>query len=232
MAKLAIIVGSGFIDDSSFLERFSGKALNIKKRTKYGTAELIKKGNVFFLNRHQNRLPPHRINHRANIMALKNLGVEYIFAIASTGSMKRKIAPGSIVIIDDYISFSIKTFFDNEMVFTLPSLDQKLRNALITAAKKLKIKTVNKAVYFQTTGPRYETKAEIKMFSRYADLVGMTIANEATLAKEAGIRYAAICSVDNYANGLGTISSREIAKNSKKTRHRVMEIVLSAALSL
>jgi 5'-methylthioadenosine phosphorylase len=193
MEKIAIIGGSGFQD--------------------------YKNTNVFFIKRHKNCTPPHKIDHKANLQKIKKAGITKIVGVCSVGSLKPRIVPGTLLLPDDYINlYNIDTIHHKIAVHIVPSLDHKLRELLIKSARKLKIKTINHGVYYQTRGPRFETKAEIKMISKFADVVGMTMSNEATLAQEMGLDYAAICIVDNYANGvigaLQTDTWRDAQKNN------------------
>ena len=160
---------------------------------------------VVFLSRHgaEHRIPPHRLNHRANLWALKELGATAVLATASTGSLKRPIRPGSFVVPHDYVAlWDIPTFHDDEVVHATPGLDAKLRDALVSGAKDAGASVRSRGVYVQTKGPRLETPAEIRHLATLGDVVGMTMASEATLASELGLPYAAVCSVDNYGNGI------------------------------
>lgn len=160
---------------------------------------------VVFLERHgtEHRIPPHRLNHRANLWALKELGATAILGTASTGSLKKAIRPGSFVVPDDFVAFwTIPTFHDDAVVHATPGLDPKLRDILVTAGKAARASVRTRGVYVQTSGPRLETPAEVRHFATLGDVVGMTMASEATLANELGLPYAAVCSVDNYCNGI------------------------------
>lgn len=160
---------------------------------------------VLFLSRHgtDHRIPPHRLNHRANLWALKELGATAVVATASTGSLKKTIHPGSFVVPDDFVAFwSIPTFHDEDVVHATPGLDPRLRDALVSGGKDAGASVRTRGVYVQSSGPRLETPAEIRHFSTLGDVVGMTMASEATLANELGLPYAAVCSVDNYCNGI------------------------------
>jgi len=112
------------------------------------------------------------------------------------------------------------------MKFTRPEISEQLRKEIIDRAKSLKIDIHETGTYIQTRGPRFETKAEVKMFSQFADVVGMTISSEATLACEAQIPYAVICSVDNYAHGIGTeLGMEEITRYQEKTLKVISRII-------
>jgi len=160
---------------------------------------------VAFLPRHgkDHRIPPHKLNHRANLWALKEIGATRVIGTSSTGSLKKTIRPGSFVVPDDFIGFwDVPTYYDDRVVHSTPSLDASLRTALLEAAKDAKAVVRDRGVYVQTTGPRLETRAEIAFFKSIGDVVGMTMASEATLASELGIPYASLCTVDNFAHGI------------------------------
>jgi 5'-methylthioadenosine phosphorylase len=188
-------------------------------KTKYGTAYLLfapeYARDVAFIQRHGKKkdIPPHRINHRANIIALKELGVEKIIGVTSVGSLKLDIKPKSFVVPHDYISlWNIPTFYGEEIVRVIPGLvDEGLRKTIIEVAKDLGIDIIEKGVYFQTSGPRLETKAEINLMKDYADVVGMNMASEATLATELGLKYANVSTVTNYAHGILTGTKEELS---------------------
>jgi 5'-methylthioadenosine phosphorylase len=186
--------------------------------TPFGNAELLA-GDVVLLMRHQQGLPPHRINFRANMAALAIAGVDRVIAFGSSGSLNPDIAPGSLVIPADYLSMTdIPSIHDHAVEHVMPELSPELSRelgCLIPAARP-------GGTYVQTRGPRFETVAEIAALSRFADLVGMTLASEATLARELGIPFAAICTVDNYANGLadGVLTWDEVLEISRQYQER------------
>ena len=189
---------------------------------------------VAFVARHGpgHRIPPHRVNHRANLWALKEAGADRILATSSVGSLKVPIRPGTFVVPHNFVAFwNIPTYFDEEVKHVTPSIDEGLRKVLLAAARAVKARAGPKGVYVQATGPRLETKAEIAFFKTLGDVVGMTVASEATLASELGIRYAALCSVDNYAHGLTAkpVTFREIQAMQKVTAS-TSEALLGAAL--
>lgn len=165
--------------------------------TPFGDAEVML-GEIAFVSRHGGNVPPHKINHRAHLSALKLCGVDKLIVIGSVGSMKEDIKPGDLVVLNDWFSpFDIPTLYDNTIRHTSPHVDEELSEALLKIAPGAK-----RGVYFQARGPRFETKAEIKFFSQVCDVVGMTAASELTLANELEIPVAALCTVDNYANGI------------------------------
>ncbi len=200
---LGIIGGTSLFGTKT---KFLGDAKEKEVETKYGTVYLLFTADVVFIPRHgkERNIPPHRINYKAHLAAFKDLGVEKIIGVTSAGSLKHDIKPRSLVVPHDYISLcSIPTFYDDEIVHITPGLDAGLRNTLIKVAKDFGgIELIEKGVYFQTVGPRLETRAEINFIKNYADVVGMNMASEATLAKELGLRYANISTVENYAHGI------------------------------
>lgn len=217
---LGVIVGSGFKP----MER----AKTIK--TKYGNTEVFLEGNCAFLQRHgkNKNIPPHKINYKANLLALKKLKVNEIITINSVGSLKKEIPPQSILIPNDFICiWQIPTFFDKEIKHILPEINEGLRNRVIKCAEELGIKVIEKGIYVQTIGPRFETKSEISLLKNFADVVGMTFASECTLANELGIKIAGICTVDNYANGIieEKLDIENIRENARKNSEKVEKIL-------
>ncbi|NMB79341.1 MAG: MTAP family purine nucleoside phosphorylase [Methanomicrobiales archaeon] len=214
---LGIIGGTSLL--FSELPRLEKKQVD----TPFGNTELLL-GDIALLMRHQQGIPPHRINYRANMAALAIAGVDRIIAFASSGSLNREIAPGSLVIPTDCITMTdIPSIHDHAIEHVMPSLSPELSKRLQQIVPDARLG----GTYIQTRGPRFETVAEIRAFSRVADLVGMTLASEATLACELGIPFAALCTVDNYANGLadGVLTYDEILKISRQYRDRTAGIM-------
>ena len=212
---IAIIGGTSFLDSSLFSD--------LKKKvvkTEYGDALTFLGTGYVFIQRHGENAntPPHKINYRANIKAIKDLKISKVIGINSTGSLKKSITPGSLLIPHDYFNlFNVPTFYDTEMKFTIPSLDVRLIKTITQIAKIHKIKIVPEGVYFQVKGPILETRTEINFIKQIGDVVGMTMANEAILARELGLNYASICMVDNFANGIidKPLTLRQIEKRRK-----------------
>jgi len=189
------------------------------------------KGQIFALIfRHglEGSTPPHRINYRANIEALASLGVKGIIGINSVGSLKEGIPPGSLVVPDDFLClWSSVTFFDDRAFHVVPRLDEGLRSALIDAAKRAGFEALDRGVYVQTIGPRLETKAEVKFLGMIGDVVGMTMVHEAVLCCERGIPYASLCTVDNYAHGVGkgTLGQEQIRAMARQNAEKVARVL-------
>jgi purine nucleoside phosphorylase len=185
---------------------------------------------VVFLPRHgPEGIPPHRINHRANIYALKKLEVSGVIGVNSVGSLKEELPPGRIVIPHDYLSpWEILTFYEHQVVHITPSLDAGLRGSLIRGAQGAGVAFAPEGVYIQTIGPRLETKAEIVMLKNFGHVVGMTMAHEATLCQEVGLAYASICSVDNYCHGIidTPLTEKEIAHKARENAGAIHKVLL------
>ena len=215
---LAIIGGTG-------LTRLSTLAVTHREviRTPFGEpSSALVFGDVaghraIFLARHGNghTIPPHRVNYRANLWALKEQGASGILAVASVGGI-RDCAPGDLVLphqLIDYTSGRAHTFFDGgdqQVVhadFTHP-YSQRLRALCQVGARRGRIALRDGGVYGAVSGPRLETAAEIDRMDRDgATLVGMTGMPEAALARELGIDYASVCVVVNHAAGRGDSTS-------------------------
>ncbi len=147
---------------------------------------------------------PHEIDHEANLRPLVEQGCDRVLAIASVGSLKPELPVGSFLCPDDFIALHLGlSIFPDERAHSAPRFDPTWREEVLAAwptAAKLR----NGGVYWQALGPRFETPAEIRLIAPHADVVGMTIAAECIVAAELGLAYAAVCAVDNLANGLGS----------------------------
>lgn len=212
------ITALGIIGGTSLLFASLPKLEKQEVRTPYGGVEVLT-GDVTILLRHQGSNPPHRINFCANMSALAILGVERVVSIGSSGSLKEEIQPGSVVIPDDYMSLSdIPSIHNHAISHVMPEISKHLIGQL---AEKFPAARVG-GTYVQTRGPRIETIAEVKTLAKFADIVGMTVASEATLACELGMDFAALCTVDNYANGLGAdvLSYEHIVETARLFRER------------
>lgn len=169
---------------------------------------------VLFLARHghPHRIPPHKVNYRANLWALKQAGAERVFAVAAVGGIERTLAPSELVVPDQIIDYTYgreHTYSDSDAVplqhvdFTHPYAPA-MRNALIEAASALGVPCHGHGVYGASQGPRLESIAEIDRMDRDGcTIVGMTGMPEAGLARELGLDYACLAVVVNPAAGRG-----------------------------
>ena len=206
--KLAIIGGSGLYDVEEFKER---ESLNIKTPWGPPSDQILKaifnKKEVYFLPRHGRGhfISPSKINFRANIDALKQLGVTDIVSVSAVGSLKESLPPGKFVIVDQFIDRTFarnKTFFDDEIVAHVSMAhptSNGLMNACEEAIKKSKIDYQRGGTYVVMEGPQFSTLAESNLYRSWnADVIGMTNMPEAKLAREAEIRYASVSMVTDY----------------------------------
>ena len=206
--KLAIIGGSGLYDVEDFKDR---EFLDIKTPWGSPSDQILKtkfnKKEVYFLPRHGKGhfISPSKINFRANIDALKQLGVTDIVSVSAVGSLKENLEPGKFVIVDQFIDRTFarnKTFFDDEIVAHVSMAhptSSGLTNACEEAIKKESIPYQRGGTYVVMEGPQFSTLAESNLYRSWnADVIGMTNMPEAKLAREAEIRYCTIAMVTDY----------------------------------
>jgi len=160
----------------------------------------ISKNNFTFIQRHgAKNVSPHLIDYTANLQFLKDSGVVSVVSIVSVGSLSTDLEPGTICLASDFISFyNIVTSNESLRMHLTPTINKDLK-------EKIKVElnvNVKDVVYWQTTGPRFETPAEISLIQQFADVVGMTMGSECTIAAELGLKYVAVCVIDNYCNGI------------------------------
>jgi len=198
--KVAFLSGTSIVNSTLFA------AWDVRMiETQYGPVIYKQRGDFVLINRHGYGLPvpPHSINYRANIRALADLGYQDVLSVNSVGSLKRNLPPGTIVSCSDYVGLQQgpATFFDTELKGGAPGIANNLIPLLVEKlAPEFKIHPGK--VYVQMRGPRFETKAEIRIVKKWGDVVGMTAAHEADLCAEIGLRYNSLAIIDNYANGL------------------------------
>ncbi len=239
MAEVAIIGGTG-LNSLSNLEQTGKEVVN----TPYGPpSAALRRGalqghEVVFLPRHgsAHTIPPHKVNFRANLWALKHIGVKRVVAVAAVGGIRSDMAPGQIAFPDQIIDYTwgrASTFFETDLSevthidFTYP-YTESLRQLLITGARQAGIDAVENGVYGATQGPRLESAAEIRRLERDGcDVVGMTGMPEAALARELELEYATCAVVANWAAGRapGTITMEDIDRNLKSGMEKVKRLL-------
>ncbi len=205
---LAIIGGSGLYD----VEEFKDREL-VRLNTPWGkpSDDILKTSyngkKIYFLPRHSSghTISPSKINFRANIDALKQLGVTDIVSVSAVGSLKENLTPGKFVIVDQFIDRTFarsKTFFDDEIVAHVSMAhptSNGLMNACEEAIKKENIEYQRGGTYVAMEGPQFSTLAESNLYRTWnADVIGMTNMPEAKLAREAEIRYASVSMVTDF----------------------------------
>ncbi len=203
MKPLGIISGTVLLQGKGIFADLRKETVD----TEFGRATLFCSTDIVFIVRHgtdpRRHILPHLINHKANLSALKGLGVREILGIHSTGTLKRRLKPGMLVVPDDFILLGAgPTVVREKATHIVPVLSAEVRRKWLEATRDCDLDCVDGGIYWQTVGPRFETRAEIAMISQFADLVGMTMASEAIIAQELEIPYASLCSVDNFAHGL------------------------------
>jgi 5'-methylthioadenosine phosphorylase len=239
-AKFAVIGGTGF-------KGLFKDARQLRLGTPYGIApslsiEKIDGKEVVFLLRHgpNHAVPPHKINHRANIYALYEMGVERIIAVNAVGAVNRDFKPGDIVIPHDFVDFTKlrnTTFYDGAPVTHIDVSQPycpELRKLLVENARKIGFPVRDRAVLVCTEGPRFETPAEIEVFRRLGcDVVGMTGIPEAVLARELEMCYAAFCFVSNMAAGIQErLMPIEVSKVSEEIMPKLEQVLIETIKAL
>ncbi len=213
-----------------------------KVKTRYGEVELdivnIDGEDIVFLARHgkSHSMPPHLINYRANIMALKKIGVKYIYATAAVGSCNKDYEPGDVVIVNDFLDFTKArdiTFFDGglEAVKHVDMSDPyciNMRAKFSQRSSEVDLEVKGEAVYVCVEGPRFETASEIQMFKKLGgDVVGMTTVPEVVLAKELGMCYSTIGIITNWCTGIsGEIELHDIEGAVDKNRDKITSLCI------
>ena len=212
MARLGLIVGSSLRG-----EEVPERAWEVLQRHGEASAYVL----------------PHRIDHVANMRALADAGCDRALAIGSVGALRPELGPGTFVCPDDFIALYAEpvTALEGLEAHRVAGFDEEWRAEVLAAFAETEAEVRDGGVYWQARGPRLETPAEIGLAAAYADVIGMTIATECVVAGELGIRYAAVCVVDNFANGVADVelSMDELERHREENRTALQE-ALDAAL--
>ena len=237
VVKIGIIGGSGLYKMGMIKDT---EEINVK--TPFGkpsdkiTIGKIGGVEVAFLPRHGegHYYPPHKVNYRANVFAMKECGVEYLVSTAAVGSLKKEIKPCDFVIIDQLIDRSFKratTFFEDGIVAHVAFADpfcKTLSELAYKAVKEQKV-DVHRGTYICMEGPQFSTRAESKLYRSWdVDVVGMTLAPEAKLAREAEMCLCSICTVTDYDcwyEGQDDVNVSNVVENLKKNDKNTAEII-------
>ncbi len=240
-ADVGIIGGSGFysIEGFKFIEEIEIETPFGKPSYKFTLFE-VKNKTVAFLPRHgkHHTLLPSEINFRANIYGMKMLGIERIISVSAVGSLKEELPPKSIVLVSQFFDRTFKrenTFFGDGIVahvsFAEP-ICPEMRKLLYNTGLKLGIKLFNGGTYVTIEGPSFSTKAESHFYRQFGfDVIGMTNATEAKLAREAGICYATIAIVTDYdcwKEEEESVTVDMIIENFKKSIETAKRLISSA----
>ncbi len=241
---LALIGGTG-------LNQFSGAAESLEMDTPYGAASgaiqvlATEPLRILFLPRHgsPHRFPPHKVNYRANLWALKKAGADHVLGVYAVGGMGGAYSPGALAAPDQLIDYSWgreHTYSDSADVplkhvdFTWP-FEGPLRQALLAAAASEGIALLDKACLGVFQGPRLESAAEVRRAARDGcDIAGMTALPEAALARELGVDYAGLAVVSNFGAGIKDqpLSEENIAETLQEPMQRVRQLVQAVAQKL
>jgi 5'-methylthioadenosine phosphorylase len=235
---VAIIGGTG-IYDPCLLENIRVESVD----TPFGPVEVkvgvYQEKEVAFLARHgeKHSVPPHLVNYRANIWGLKMLGVKDILATAAVGSLNKQMEPMDFVLLDQFLDFTKsrpQTLVEKGVVHLDMSEPYcaELRKMLVDSAQKMGLRYHSAGTYVCTEGPRFETPAEIRMYKKFdGDVVGMTGVPEVVMAREAGMCYASIAMVTNFAAGISLqkLTHREVTEavnqNVDKMRGLIFDVI-------
>jgi 5'-methylthioadenosine phosphorylase len=241
--KIAVIGGSGFYQ---LLENPQFERIETPYGAPSAKIALGKIGDIdiAFLPRHgyEHELSPRMVPYKANLWALKSLGVERVIAVTACGSLQKKIKRGDFVVVDQFVDrtrYREDTYFSGPITTHISTADpycQGISKLIVMVGKKLKIKIHPKGTLVVIEGPRFSTRAESEWFTKIGwDIVNMTGYPEATLARELELCYNAIALVTDYDVGivakekLNPVSMDEIIKvfkeNNEKAQRLVIELI-------
>ncbi len=242
-AEIGIIGGTGVYDP-----QFLKESEEMKLHTPYGapsdsiTVGKLKGRHVAFIPRHgkKHTVRPTDVNSRANVYALKQLGVQWILAPTTVGSLREEFRPRDIVFVDQFIDRTTKreqSFYTGAQVCHISVAEPMcpdLRKILTKIASEMKINYHKNGTYVCIEGPRFSTKAESRMFRNWGgDIVGMTLVPECVLAREAEICYASIATVTDYDVWKDhPVSTNEVVKTMKENLGKVKNIISEAMLKI
>jgi len=207
MPEIGLIGGSGVYDP-----RLLTDISEVEPQTPFGslsapiTVGKFRDKEIAFLPRHGpgHTIPPHEVNYRANIWAMKELGVTRIISVSAVGSLKEEYRPGQLVLADQFVDFTKGrdyTFYDGPKVYHISVADpfcDELREVFTAKAGELGLDIHGSGTLVCIEGPRFSTRAESRMFRSFADIIGMTVVPECQLAREKEMCYCTIAMVTDY----------------------------------
>lgn len=201
--RLGVVVGSGLSAVAVAGDDAEVRTVPVRRSA---PMTVLDAGDFVVLARHGHETftPAHAVDHHANVRALVAADVGRVLAVASVGSLRPDWPVGTLVAPDDFLALGVApTFHEGPDGHRTPGFDPAWRRRVLACwLASTRREVVDGGVYAMTTGPRFETPAEIRMLAAHADVVGMTVPAEAILAGEAGLAYAVVCRVDNLANGI------------------------------
>jgi 5'-methylthioadenosine phosphorylase len=232
MGLLGLVGGHSILamtttDGDVFGERLRRRAV----RGAAGEVWVLDGGSHVILQRHglDAYVPAPRVDHARNLSALAELGCDRVLALSSVGSLRPELAVGTHLVPDDFIALDqpSRPVFDDARGHVVPGFTASWRAAVLDAWSSASDGAcTDGGVYWQSNGPRFETPAEIRLIAGFADVVGMTIGSECVAANELGLDYAAVCIVDNLANGLeaSRLTFEEFEEGKRANEARVAAV--------
>lgn len=233
MGRLALIGGHSILG--------SDPAAGFEPRdveTARGSVRVHERGGQVLLQRHgiDGYTTAAKLDHARNFAALAELGCDRALAIGSVGGLRAELGVGTFLCPDDFIALHLGlTLHEGHGGELVPGFDAAWRRTVLDVwARVAEPEVIDGGVYWQAIGPRFETPAEIRLIATHADVIGMTIASECVIAREMGIPYAAVCVVDNLANGVGAepLSAAEFEAGKDENRSRLTAAIGAAAAEL
>ncbi len=233
MTKIALIGGSA-------VGNLLAESKQVYVNTPYGeTSSPIEIGKingteVAVLYRHgkPHKIPPHKINYRANIYALNQLGIERIISISAVGSLDQNMPPGTLVLPDQFFDFTknrLYTFYDGPKVVHISMADPfcpELSEIFYNQGKEQGISIKKGGTYVCIEGPRFSTRAESKFFKQFGNIIGMTLVPEINLAREMGMCYLTLATVTDFdVWAEKPVSAAEVTRTMKENEEKVLRIL-------
>ncbi|MCB0876476.1 MAG: MTAP family purine nucleoside phosphorylase [Solirubrobacterales bacterium] len=233
MGRLALIGGHSILG--------SDPASGFEPRdvaTAGGAVRVYERGDQVLLQRHgfERYTTAARIDHPRNFAALAELGCDRALAIGSVGGLRPELGVGTFLCPDDFIALHLGlSLHDHHGGEQVPGFDADWRRSVVDAwGRVAEPELIDGGIYWQAIGPRFETAAEIRLIAAHADVIGMTIAAECIIAREMEIPYAAVCVVDNLANGIAAepLSVAEFEAGKAENRSRLAAALEAVAAAL
>ncbi len=232
MAGLAVVGGHSILAPDLAGVVFPAGARRRPAHGARGAVTALDAGDYLVLCRHglDRYTPAHLVDHARNLCALQAAGCDRVLAISSVGSLRPEHGVGTFVVPGDFIALDRVAVgvHDDERGHVVPGFTDAWRARILESwARVTDEPVVDGGVYWQANGPRFETPAEIRFIAQHADLVGMTVGSECIVANELGLDYAAVCVVDNLANGIGGqgLTNEEFDAGKSANQARVVAVL-------
>ena len=231
MSVLGVVGGHSFLGTGATGEYPAGGRRRVVDGGT-GPVSILDAGGCVVLQRHglDEYVPAHLVDHARNLRALAAAGCDRIVALSSVGSLRTDLGVGAHVVPDDFIALDrpSTSVYADARCHVVPGFAPRWRARVLDAWTRAEGgDVVDGGVYWQSNGPRFETPAEIRFIAGFADVVGMTIGAECSAANELGLDYAAVCIVDNLANGIGRdrLTPEEFAAGKTANRARLSAVL-------